>query len=187
MLLPMLGRDLLQFGTITKHTWEWEIDERNLKIMNLTIFILKGYKIWGWKQQLSQHQICCQNIRYQKFLSKHQKWYHWCIYHPRVYIRKVPVLWRINYTSIDTVDSSNVKCHACFHAGRARQHPALVIYGSAKHAGMKKAASIFLKSRKFITAWFDNVCVVTPVVLPKNILQCTWSRLTVQCWWKTKK
>ena len=155
--------------------------------MNLTIFILKGYKIWGWKQQLSQHQICCQNIRYQKFLSKHQKWYHWCIYHPRVYIRKVPVLWRINYTSIDTVDSSNVKCHACFHAGRARQHPALVIYGSAKHAGMKKAASIFLKSRKFITAWFVNVCVVTPVVLPKNILQCTWSRLTVQCWWKTKK
>ena len=74
-----------------------------------------------------------------------------------------------------------------FHTGRARQHPALVIYGSAKHAGMKKAASIFLKSRKFITAWFDNECVATPVVLPKNILQCTRSRLTVQCWWKTKK
>jgi len=41
--------------------------------MNRTIFILKGYKI-GEKQQLSQHQIFCQNIRYQKFLSKHQKW-----------------------------------------------------------------------------------------------------------------
>jgi len=27
---------------------------------------------------------------------------------------------------------------------------------------MKKAASIFLKSRKFITAWFDNKCVATP-------------------------
>jgi len=52
---------------------------------------------------------------------------------------------------------------------------------------MKKAASIFLKSRNFITAWFDNECVATPVVLPKNILQCTRSRLTVQCWWKTKK
>ena len=38
--------------------------------MNLTIFILKGYKIGGKKQQLSQHQICCQNIRHQKFLSK---------------------------------------------------------------------------------------------------------------------
>ena len=52
---------------------------------------------------------------------------------------------------------------------------------------MKKAASIFFKSRKFITAWFDNECVATPVVLPKNILQWTRSRLTVQCWWKTKK
>ena len=30
-----------------------EIDERNLKIMNLTIFILKGHKIRGKKQQLS--------------------------------------------------------------------------------------------------------------------------------------
>jgi len=27
---------------------------------------------------------------------------------------------------------------------------------------MKKAASIFLKSRKFITAWFDNKCAATP-------------------------
>jgi len=27
---------------------------------------------------------------------------------------------------------------------------------------MKKAASIFLKPRKFITAWFDNKCVATP-------------------------
>ena len=53
MLFPMLGRELLQFGTITKHTCECEIDERNLKIMNLTVFILKGYKMWGKKQQLS--------------------------------------------------------------------------------------------------------------------------------------
>jgi len=45
MLFPMLGREFLQFGTITKHTLEWEIDERNLKIINLTIFILKRYKI----------------------------------------------------------------------------------------------------------------------------------------------
>jgi len=27
---------------------------------------------------------------------------------------------------------------------------------------MKKAASISLKPRKFITAWFDNKCVATP-------------------------
>jgi len=41
--------------------------------MNLTIFILEGYKI-GENYQLSQQPICCQNIRHQKFLSKHQKW-----------------------------------------------------------------------------------------------------------------
>jgi len=64
MLFPMLGRELLQFGTITKHTRECEIDERNF--MKLTTFILKGYKI-GEKQQLSQHQNCCQNIRHQKW------------------------------------------------------------------------------------------------------------------------
>jgi len=104
MLFPMLGREL-QFGTITKHTWEWEIDERNLKIMNLTIFILKGYNIGGKKQQLSQHQTCRQNIRHfsQNIRSGNTE-----AYHPRVYIRKVPALWRINYTSIDTVGSSNV-------------------------------------------------------------------------------
>jgi len=31
-------------------------------------------KIWGKRQQLSQHQICCQNIRHHKFPSKHQIW-----------------------------------------------------------------------------------------------------------------
>jgi len=74
MLFPMLGRELLQFGAITKHTLEWEIDERNLKVINLTNYIQKGYKIGGKKQQLSQHQICYQNVRHQKFLSKHEKW-----------------------------------------------------------------------------------------------------------------
>ena len=44
-VIPNAGKRALQFGTITKHTLEWEIDERNLKIMNLTISILKGYKI----------------------------------------------------------------------------------------------------------------------------------------------
>ena len=36
------------------------------------------------------------------------------------------------------------------------------VYGSTNHAGMKKAASIYLKSRKFITAWFDNICFAMP-------------------------
>ena len=34
-------RELLQFGMITKHTRGWEIDERNLKSMNLTHFYPK--------------------------------------------------------------------------------------------------------------------------------------------------
>jgi len=42
--------------------------------MKLTNFILKGYKIGEKEQQLSQHQICCQNIRHQKFISKQRKW-----------------------------------------------------------------------------------------------------------------
>ena len=107
MLFPMLGRDLLQFGTITKHTWEWEIDERNLKIMNLTIFILKGYKIGGENNSSV-------NIRFSAKPSDIRS----CsqirsgttdAYHPRVHIKKVPALWLTNYTSIDTVGSSNAK------------------------------------------------------------------------------
>jgi len=31
-------RELLSFETLTKHTLGWEIDEKNLKIMNLTYF-----------------------------------------------------------------------------------------------------------------------------------------------------
>ena len=81
---------------------------KKLKYMNLTIFILKGYKIWGKKQQLSQHRICCQNIRHQKILSKQHRSGNTDAYHPRVYIRKVPAMWRKNYTSIDTVGGSNV-------------------------------------------------------------------------------
>jgi len=44
---------------------------------------------------------------------------------------------------------------------------------------MKKATFIFLKPRKFITAWFDNnyVMLLRLVVLPNNILQCTRFRL----------
>jgi len=40
--------------------------------MNLTYFYPKSIENLGKKQQLSQHQICCENIRHQKFLSKHQ-------------------------------------------------------------------------------------------------------------------
>jgi len=35
---------------------------------------VKSIKNVGNKQQLSKHQISCQNIRHQKFLPKHQKW-----------------------------------------------------------------------------------------------------------------
>jgi len=42
--------------------------------MNITYFHRKSIEYLGKKQQLSQHQICCQTIRHQKFLSKHQIW-----------------------------------------------------------------------------------------------------------------
>ena len=104
----MLGRERVQFGMITKHTWEWEIDERILKIMNLTIFILKGYKIGG-------KNISSVNIRFaakssdMRNFSQNIRSDNTDAYHPRVHIRNVPGLWRINYTSIDTVVSSNAK------------------------------------------------------------------------------
>jgi len=41
-------------------------------------------------------------------------------------------------------------------------HPAVDTDGSTNHAGTKKAASISLKPRKFITVWFDNKRVATP-------------------------
>jgi len=44
--------------------------------MNLTYFHPKKYRKYVKKttEQLSQHQICCQNIRHQKFPSKRQIW-----------------------------------------------------------------------------------------------------------------
>ena len=107
MLFPTLGRELLQFGTITKHTWEWEIDERNLKIMNLTIFILKGCKIWGRNNSSVNIRYAAKTSDIRNF-SQNIRSANTDAYHPRVYIRKVPALWLINYTSIDTVGSSNV-------------------------------------------------------------------------------
>ena len=63
MLVPTQRR---HFETITKHALGREIDKRNLKIMNLTYF---RPKIRGnAKRQSSQHQICRQNIRRQKFI-----------------------------------------------------------------------------------------------------------------------
>jgi len=68
MLFPMVWPEFLQFGTITKHTWEWEIDERNLKkTMNPTQAI--GYALnkqeftdaicmkYGWKVRHT-HSLC---------------------------------------------------------------------------------------------------------------------------------
>jgi len=41
------------------------------------------YRNSGKKQLLSKHQISCQNIRHQKYLSKHQKWQHWLVRKPK--------------------------------------------------------------------------------------------------------
>ena len=75
--------------------------------MNLTIFILKRYEIKGknssvkirFSAETSDIRNFSQNIRSGTTDA----------YHSRVHIRKVPALWRINYTSIETVGSSNVK------------------------------------------------------------------------------
>ena len=108
MLFPMLGRELLQFGTTTKHTWEWESDERNLKIMNLNIFILEGYKI-GEKNNSSDNIRFAAKTSDIRNFSQNIRSGNTDAYHPLVHIRKVPALWRINHTSIDTVGSSNAK------------------------------------------------------------------------------
>jgi len=68
-------RELRQFGTITKHIWGWKIDEKYLKITNLTYFRPKRRgNVENKNKSPSQHQICCQNIRHQNFLWKHQIW-----------------------------------------------------------------------------------------------------------------
>jgi len=67
MLVSTQRREHLWFETITEHTLGWEIDERNLKIMNLTYFPPKMRGMSKTKKQPSQHQICRQNIRHQKF------------------------------------------------------------------------------------------------------------------------
>ena len=106
MLFPILGRELLQFGTITKHTLEWEIDERNLKIIYLSS---------SWKDiKLGERNNNSVNIRYAaktsdiRNFSQNIRSGNTDAYYPRVYIRKIPALWRINYTSIDTVGCSDV-------------------------------------------------------------------------------
>ena len=47
---------------------------KKLKNHEPNLFLSKSIENFGKKQQLSQHQICCENIRHQKFLSKHQIW-----------------------------------------------------------------------------------------------------------------
>jgi len=108
MLFPMLGRELLQFGTIIKHTWEWEINERNLKIMKLANFILKRYKI-GEKNNGSVNIRFAAKTSDIRNFSQNIRSGNTDAYHPSVDIRKAPGLWRINYTSIDTVGSSNAQ------------------------------------------------------------------------------
>jgi len=73
IFIPAQRKELV-FATLTKQKRGWEI-ERNLKIMNLTCFHhKKRVKHRKQKQQPSQHQICCLNIRHQKFIWKQQIW-----------------------------------------------------------------------------------------------------------------
>jgi len=77
MLVSTQRRELFQFEKITKHTLGWEIDERNLKIVNLTSFRSKMRgKVENKKKQPTRHQICSQNIKHQKFIWEHDIWCH---------------------------------------------------------------------------------------------------------------
>jgi len=75
--------------------------------MNLTIFILKRYKISG-KNSSVNIRFSAETSGIRKF-SQNIRSGTTDAYPSRVHIRKVPALWRIDYTSIDTVGSSNVK------------------------------------------------------------------------------
>ena len=69
------AKELVQFGTVIKHTREWKLVERNFKIMNLNLFSSWKVRNSGKRKwQSSQHQICRQNIRHQKFLYKNSVW-----------------------------------------------------------------------------------------------------------------
>ena len=86
-VIPNAGKRALQFGTIIKHTWEWEIDERNLKIMNLAVFILKGYKIGGKNNSLVNIRYAAKTSDIRNF-SQNIRNRNTDAYHPRVSIRK---------------------------------------------------------------------------------------------------
>jgi len=60
--------------------------------MNLTFFVLKWEKMWK-KQQLSQHQICRQNIRHQKFIWEHHIWCHVKISEVATLVSMIPNFW----------------------------------------------------------------------------------------------
>ena len=72
--------------------------------MNLTIFILKRYKIRGKNNSSVNNRFAAKTSGIINF-SQNIRSDNTDAYHPRVHIRKAPALWRKNYTSIDTVGS----------------------------------------------------------------------------------
>jgi len=64
-LFPTLWKELLQFRTITKHTWEWEIDKNHeSNSAQSTSYLLTKY-------QTSEISLKTANL-----MLKHQKWQH---------------------------------------------------------------------------------------------------------------
>ena len=125
--------------------------------MNLIIFILKGYKIWGKNISSVNIRFAAKTLDIRNF-SENIRSGNTAAYHPRAHIRKVPALWRINYTSIDTVGSSNAKLVSTLAEHGNTQ---LLLYMVVQTTQELRKLNI-LESRKFITAWFDNKCVATP-------------------------
>ena len=129
--------------------------------MNLTIFILKRYKIGGKNNSsvnirfVTKYQLSEFSLKTSEVVT-------------RMHIIHVCTLGRPQLCDVQTALQSTllvVQMPSLFQRWQSTVTPSacyIWYYGSTNHAGTKKAASIFLKSRIFITAWFDNKCFATP-------------------------
>jgi len=76
--------------------------------MNLTYFrpkLRENMEIW--EKQPSQHQICCQNIRHQKFIWEHHSWCHVKISEVAKLVSMIPNFWC-------SLKAATTELHLCF-------------------------------------------------------------------------
>jgi len=107
MLVSAKRASLVWNDNQTKHTFGCEIDERSLKNMNLTYFRPKMRGNVKQKQQPSQHQICRQNIRHQKFIWEHHRWCYVKISEVATLVSMIPNFWC-------SLEVAAAELHLCF-------------------------------------------------------------------------